>query len=86
MYRNSFEATLLGVCVLNEAALTEWAKSNGVEGDFAQICKDPKAEAHIMAALNATGKAKKVSESQVLANVHRLTRILVVLLAYWKEI
>jgi len=48
------------VCVPNEPALEGWAKSNGVEGDFAQICKDPKAQAHIMATLNATGKSKKV--------------------------
>ncbi|KAG0610145.1 hypothetical protein M758_7G041600 [Ceratodon purpureus] len=69
VYGNSFEATLLAVCVPNEAALTEWAKSNGVEGDFAQICKDPKAEAHIMAALNATGKAKKVKGFEAIKGV-----------------
>ncbi len=60
VYGNSFESTLLAVCVPNQPALEVWAESNGVEGDFAQICKDPKAQAHIMAALNATGKSKKV--------------------------
>lgn len=60
VYGNSFESTLLAVCVPNQPKLEEWAKSNGVEGNFAQICKDPKAVAHIMAAVNATGKEKKV--------------------------
>ena len=78
VYGNSFESTLLAVCVPNEAALTEWAKSNGVEGDFAQICKDPKAEAHIIAAVNATGKAKKVQTS---ANVQKLRKMISGLIA-----
>lgn len=62
VYGNSFESTLLAVCIPNQPALEAWAQSNGVAGDFAQLCKDPKAEAHIMAALNATGKLKKVCE------------------------
>jgi len=69
VYGNSFEATLLAVCVPNEPTLLEWAKSNGVEGDFAQICKDTKAEAYIMAALNATGKAKKVKGFEAIRGV-----------------
>lgn len=80
VYGNSFESTLLAVCVPNEPALTEWARSNGVEGDFAQICKDPKAEAYIMAAVNATGKAKKVIKSQVVGNVRILRTLPLVLL------
>lgn len=60
VYGNSFESTLLAVCVPNEPALVNWAKSNGVDGDFAAICKDPKAHAYVMGALNATGKLKKV--------------------------
>jgi long-chain acyl-CoA synthetase len=69
VYGNSFESTLVAVCVPNQPALEEWAKSNGVEGDFTAICKDPKAQAHIMAALNVTGKLKKVKGFEAIRGV-----------------
>lgn len=54
----------MAVCVPNQPKVEEWAKNNGLMGDFARICRDPKTHAHIMAALNATGKAKKVTDNK----------------------
>ncbi len=61
VYGNSFEATLVAVAVPNQPALEKWAQTNGVEGDFSQLCKDPKAKEFILSELGATGKMKKVS-------------------------
>jgi long-subunit acyl-CoA synthetase (AMP-forming) len=63
VYGNSFEATLVAVAVPNQPALEKWAQTNGVEGDFSQLCKDPKAKEFILSELGATGKMKKVSSS-----------------------
>nr|XP_024379414.1 long chain acyl-CoA synthetase 4-like isoform X3 [Physcomitrium patens] len=69
VYGNSLESTLVAVCVPNQPKVEEWAKNNGLMGDFARICRDPKTHAHIMAALNATGKAKKVKGFEVIRGV-----------------
>lgn len=45
----------------NKQALERWAESNGVIGDFATMCEDPKAKEFILGELTKTGKEKKVS-------------------------
>jgi long-chain acyl-CoA synthetase len=45
----------------NKQALERWAESNGVTGDFATICEDPKAKEFVLGELTKMGKEKKVS-------------------------
>ncbi|CAK9222646.1 unnamed protein product [Sphagnum troendelagicum] len=70
VYGNSFEATLVAVAVPNQPALEKWAQTNGVEGDFSQLCKDPKAKEFILSELGATGKMKKVKGFEVIRGVY----------------
>jgi long-chain acyl-CoA synthetase len=70
VYGNSFEATLVAVVVPNQSALEKWAQTNGVEGDFSQLCKDPKAKEFILSELGATGKMKKVKGFEVIRGVY----------------
>jgi long-chain acyl-CoA synthetase len=44
----------------NTQALERWAESNGVTGEFATICEDPKAREFILGELTKMGKEKKV--------------------------
>jgi len=41
--------------------MEDWAKSNGEKGDFASLCKNPKAQEFILSELTAMGKKKGVS-------------------------
>lgn len=61
VYGNSFESCLVAVINPNKQGLERWAESNGVSGDFASICGDPKAKEFILEELSKTGKDKKVS-------------------------
>jgi len=60
VYGNSFESCLVGVVVPVAATVTEWAKANGVSGDFAAVCADPKTKAYVLAELTATAKEEKL--------------------------
>jgi long-chain acyl-CoA synthetase len=44
----------------NTQALERWAESNGVTGEFATICEDPRAREFILGELTKMGKEKKV--------------------------
>jgi long-chain acyl-CoA synthetase len=61
VYGNSFESSLVAVVNPNKQALERWAESNGVTGDFATICEDPKAKEFVLGELTKMGKEKKVS-------------------------
>ena len=60
VYGNSFESSLVAVVNPNKQALERWAESNGVTGEFAAICEDPKAKEFILGELTKMGKEKKV--------------------------
>ena len=60
VYGNSYESTLVGVAVPEQAAILAWAKEAGVSGDFAQVCSSPQTKSHLLTQLNATGKAAKL--------------------------
>jgi long-chain acyl-CoA synthetase len=60
VYGNSFESSLVAVVNPNKQALERWAESNGVTGDFATICEDPKAKEFVLGELTKMGKEKKV--------------------------
>lgn len=60
VYGNSFESSLVAVAVPVEQSLMSWAASNGVEGDFAAVCQNPKAIKHILDDLVAVGKKSKL--------------------------
>lgn len=65
MYGNSFESSLVAVVNPNKQALERWAESNGVTGEFATICEDPKAKEFILGELTKMGKEKKVRSLDV---------------------
>ena len=45
VYGNSYESTLVAIIVPDHRVLTAWAKDAGAGGDFAALCKSPKARA-----------------------------------------
>ncbi|OQU82478.1 hypothetical protein SORBI_3006G247300 [Sorghum bicolor] len=59
VYGNSFESSLVTVVNPNKQALEHWAQTNGVTGDFATICEDPKVKEFILRELTKTGKENK---------------------------
>uniref|UniRef100_A0A0D9V466 Long-chain-fatty-acid--CoA ligase n=1 Tax=Leersia perrieri TaxID=77586 RepID=A0A0D9V466_9ORYZ len=70
VYGNSFESCLVAVVNPNKQALERWAESNGVTGDFASICEDPKAKEFILGELTKIGKEKKLKGFELIKAVH----------------
>ncbi|XP_044945976.1 long chain acyl-CoA synthetase 4-like [Hordeum vulgare subsp. vulgare] len=70
VYGNSFESCLVAVINPNKQGLERWAGLNGVSGDFASICGDPKAKEFILEELNKTGKDKKLKGFEMIRAVH----------------
>lgn len=68
---NSFESCLVCVVVPNKEKLTDWAKAEGLAAeDFAATCAAPEAQAHILAAVQAQGKASKLKGFEIVKAVH----------------
>lgn len=55
----------MAVVVPNQSALEEWARTNGVQESYTQLCQNAEANLFVLSALNATGKLKKVRRPQV---------------------
>lgn len=70
VYGNSFESSVVAVVVPNQQALEDWANANGEKGDFASLCKSPKAEEFILSELNAMGKKKGMKGFEFIRGVH----------------
>jgi len=70
VYGNSFESSLVAVVVPNQPAMEDWAKSIGEKGDFASLCKNPKAQEFILSELTAMGKKKGVKGFEFIRGVH----------------
>jgi len=70
VYGNSFESSLVAVVNPNKQALERWAESNGVTGEFAAICEDPKAKEFILGELTKMGKEKKLKGFELIRAVH----------------
>ena len=60
VYGNSFESILVAVVVPNEDTLKTWASQNGIEGDFAAICRDKRTHDYLSGELAQTAKAGKL--------------------------
>lgn len=61
IYGNSFESSLVAVANPNKDVLEQWAADNGVSGDFAALCENPKAKEYILGELRKIAKEKKAS-------------------------
>lgn len=70
IYGNSFESCLVAVANPNRNALENWAKENGVDGDFDAICQNPKAKEHILGQLSKLGKEKKLKGFEMIRGIH----------------
>ena len=46
--------------VPNQVVLEEWAKGQGLEGDFPSLCNSETVKNHVLSDLTAVGKGKKV--------------------------
>ena len=60
VYGNSFESTLIAVVVPVESELMSWAKSAGLSGGFAEVCRDPHASKHVLEQLVSAAKAGRL--------------------------
>ncbi|KAL8138952.1 hypothetical protein V2J09_004953 [Rumex salicifolius] len=70
VYGSSFESFLVGVANPNQQALERWAHDNGVQGDFAALCQNPKAKEYILQELSKIGKEKKLKGFEFIKAVH----------------
>ncbi|KAK6918229.1 AMP-dependent synthetase/ligase [Dillenia turbinata] len=70
IYGNSFESFLVAVVNPNKQALENWAKENGVHGDFESLCKNPMAKEYILGVLTKIGKEKKLKGFEFMKAVH----------------
>ncbi|XP_057869570.1 long chain acyl-CoA synthetase 4 [Cryptomeria japonica] len=70
VYGNSFESYLVAIVTPNQQALENWATANGETGDFAALCQNPKAKAHILEELNAVAKNSKLKGFEFLKAIH----------------
>jgi len=69
VYGNSFKSTLVAIVVPKVDAIKEWGKSKGKTGDVAELCKDPEAQAWMLAELNTVGKENKVKGFEAIRGV-----------------
>jgi long-chain acyl-CoA synthetase len=69
VYGNSFESFLVAVAVPNKLALEQWAKDNGITGDFNSLCQNPKAKEFILGELSKTGKENKLKGFEIIKGV-----------------
>lgn len=70
VYGNSLKNSLIAVVVPAQDHMFSWASANGVARDMAKICADPRATAHVLAELVATGKAEKLKGFELIKAVH----------------
>ena len=77
VYGNSFESILVAVVVPNEASIKSWAAQNGVEGDYAAICRDKRTNDYLYSELAQTAKSGKLKvrgDPQLLSTDTQLSR------------
>ncbi|KAK9121892.1 hypothetical protein Syun_019509 [Stephania yunnanensis] len=70
VYGNSFESFLVAVVNPNKQALESWAEENGISGDFASLCENPKAKEYIIGQLNKVAKESKLKGFEFIKQVH----------------
>ncbi|KAG1335199.1 long chain acyl-CoA synthetase 4 [Cocos nucifera] len=70
IYGNSFESFLVAIVNPNEQALERWAEENGLSGDFAAICENPKAKEYILGELTKIAKANKLKGFEFIKAVY----------------
>ena len=57
VFGDSLQACLVAIIVPDVEVLTPWAEKQGIEGDFATLCKNEKVIEHVKASITETGKA-----------------------------
>merc|ERR1711904_434472 len=70
VYGCSFESCLVAVVVPSEEKLMAWAKAQGIDGDYAAVCKTSEANAMILDELKKTGKEAKMKGFEIVKAVH----------------
>ncbi|CAO2144450.1 unnamed protein product [Urochloa humidicola] len=70
VYGNGFESFLVAVVVPERQAIEEWATANNKNGEFAELCNDPKAKGYIQDELNKTGKKQGLRGFEMLKAIH----------------
>lgn len=70
IYGNSFESSLVAVVVPNQEETESWAKESGLDGDFTELCSEPKLRSHILEELTAVAKAKNLRGFEHIKAIH----------------
>ncbi|KAJ3704132.1 hypothetical protein LUZ61_007837 [Rhynchospora tenuis] len=70
VYGNSFESFLIAVINPNRQAIENWAQSNGISGDFEELCGNPKVKEYILGQISSFAKEKKLKGFEVIKAVH----------------
>ncbi|CAM8956253.1 unnamed protein product [Rhodiola kirilowii] len=70
IYGNSFESFLIAIVNPNQQKIEQWASHNGLSGDFASLCSNPKVKEYIIGELSKIGKEKKLKGFEFVKAVH----------------
>ncbi|KAG2677053.1 hypothetical protein I3843_12G082900 [Carya illinoinensis] len=70
VYGNSLESSLVAVVNPGKEALEQWAKENGITGDFNSVCENPAAREYILGELTKIAKEKKLKGFEFIRAVH----------------
>ena len=70
VYGNSYENVVVCVVTPDKEAVMGWAKENGLEGSFAEVCARPEVKQMISEDMTACGKASKLRGFEFPKDVH----------------
>merc|ERR1712146_175424 len=70
VYGDSFKTTLVAIVVPDEPVVAQWAKDNGLSGDFAQLCQEEKLKEAILAQLKQEATKENLKGFEEIHHVH----------------
>lgn len=70
VFGNSLESQLVAVVVPDQENLTQWAKGEGIIGDFKTICKDARSKIFMLKQLTQTAQQNKLIKYEYVNNLH----------------
>ena len=75
VYGDSLKPSVVAVVVPDEEVLKKWAKSEGIEGDFATLCSKSQVKKKILDDMVSTGKAGKLQGFEIVKEITLETQL-----------
>ncbi|KAJ3701291.1 hypothetical protein LUZ61_004996 [Rhynchospora tenuis] len=70
VYGNSFESFLVAVINPNRQAIENWALSNGLTGNFEELCENPEVKKYILGLISSLAREKKLQGFEFIKAIH----------------